>query len=211
MGSNDGESDEKPVHEVKIDSFLISKYEVTQGIWQKIMNNNPSIFKKGDNYPVEEVSWDDCDAFCKKTGLRLPTEAEWEYAARAGTNTKYYWGNEPDGNYMWYWDNSGKTTHLVGQRKPNGFGLYDILGNVSEWCSDWYGEDYYKEFSPSAKGGSASGGKDNPKGPTIGQYHVLRGGSWLNARYGCRSALRAWSVPYGCNGLYGFRCARDLR
>ncbi|MEK7450052.1 MAG: formylglycine-generating enzyme family protein [Planctomycetota bacterium] len=154
MGSNDGENDEKPIHEVALNSFLISKYEVTQGQWQKIMNNNPSNFK-GDNNPVEQVSWDDCQEFCKrsetesasggKTGLRLPTEAEWEYAARAGTTTKYYWGDSINDDYLW--DNSNLGTHPVGQKKPNGFGLYDMLGNVWEWCQDWYGAIYYQTSS----------------------------------------------------------------
>lgn len=167
MGSNDGAADEEPVHEVSLDSYLISKYEVTQEVWQKVMGNNPSYFK-GNNLPVEGVSWDDCQEFYRNTGLRLPTEAEWEYACRAGTNTKYYWGDDKaDGDYMWWSDNSGYTTHPVGEKKPNGFGLYDMSGNVWEWCEDWYGEDYYKS-SP----------KHSPKGPGKGRYRVLRGGSW---------------------------------
>ncbi|MDI6788565.1 MAG: SUMF1/EgtB/PvdO family nonheme iron enzyme, partial [Planctomycetota bacterium] len=176
MGSNDGHDDEKPIHEVTVSNFLIGKYEVTQGVWQKIMGNNPSHFK-GDNHPVEQVSWNDCQEFCRKAGLQLPTEAEWEYVCRAGTNTKYYWGNESNSNYMWYDKNSNSTTHPVGQKKPNAFGLYDIIGNVWEWCQDWYDANYYKN-SP----------KDNPTGPSSGEYRVLRGGSWNNNANNCRTA-----------------------
>lgn len=200
MGSNDSDS-EKPVHEVAVNSFLISKFEVTQGVWQKVIGSNPSKFKKGDNYPVEQVSWDDCQEFCKKAELRLPTEAEWEYATRAGTTTKYYWGDKDDGDYMWCAANSGSTTHPVGEKKPNGFGLYDISGNVWEWCQDWYEEGYYKN-SP----------KDNPQGPSEGQDRVLRGGSWGTNGVNCRSGVRAWGVPSGrYNLMFGFRCVRDLK
>ncbi len=195
MGSNDGEADEKPVHEIRVDSFLISKYETTQGVWQKIMNNNPSNFKKGDNYPVELVSWDDCQEFCRKTGLRLPTEAEWEYACRTGTNTRFYWGDQENGDYMWYNNNSGGTTHPVGQKKPNGFGLYDMSGNVWEWCSDWYGDTYYQ-----------SSHKDNPKGAASGQGRVLRGGSWNFSANHCRSASRLRYEPANRSGVIGVRC-----
>jgi formylglycine-generating enzyme required for sulfatase activity len=198
MGSNDGDSNEKPVHKVKINSFLISKYEVTQGVYQEVMGSNPSKFQKGNNYPVEQVSWDDCQKFCKRAGLRLPTEAEWEYAAKSGTNTEFYWGNEPDVHYMWYDEKWEGGHHSMGEKKPNGFGLYDILGNVWEWCQDWYGEDYYKD-SP----------KDNPKGPASGQYHVLRGGSWCDSAYCCRSYFRVRDVPP--DNVIGFRLVRDLK
>jgi formylglycine-generating enzyme required for sulfatase activity len=176
MGSNKS-GYEKPVHEVILDSFLISKYEVTQGVYQKIMNNNPARFKTGDDYPVEQVSWDDCQGFCKKAGLRLPTEAEWEYACKAGTNTKFYWGDKEDGDYMWYNDNSGNTTHPVGGKKPNGFGLYDMSGNVWEWCQDWYGENYYKD-SP----------KNNPSGPANGMCCAAALGSAIRATAVLRTA-----------------------
>ncbi|MBI5359757.1 MAG: formylglycine-generating enzyme family protein [Planctomycetes bacterium] len=204
MGSNDGKDDEKPVHEVILDSFLISKYEVTQEVWQKTMRsdsgvssqaggNNPSYFK-GNQNPVECVSWNDCQGFCEKTGLRLSTEAEWEYACRAGTTTKYYWGNNEDGAYMWYGSNSGNTTHLVGQKKPNGYGLYDMSGNVWEWCEDWYGVDYYTK-SP----------KSNPKGHDSGEYRVLRGGSWDDVVSNCRSAGRLRTDPTIWVSIVGFR------
>jgi len=198
MGSNESD-DEKPIHDVTLNSFLISKYETTQGVWQKIMGSDPSKFK-GDNNPVEQVSWDDCQYFCKKAGLRLPTEAEWEYAARAGTTTKYYWGDKEDGDYMWYSANLGNTTHPVGQKKPNVFGLYDMSGNVWEWCQDWYGKNYY-----------GSSPKSNPTGPGSGQGRVLRGGSWGDLANLCRSALRLWRTPASRLYTYGFRCVQDLR
>jgi formylglycine-generating enzyme required for sulfatase activity len=206
MGSDTREADEKPVHEVKLDGFLIAKYEVTQAVWLKVMRSeaesrpgaggkNRSNFK-GDDLPVENVSWNDCEEFCEKTGLRLPTEAEWEYACRAGTDTKYYWGDEPGGDYMWYSQNSEEMTHPVGQKKPNGFGLYDVSGNVWEWCEDWYGADYYQN-SP----------HDNPKGPDNGECRVLRGVSWYRIVNNCRSSNRSRNGPAYWNNLFGFRCA----
>lgn len=171
----DGNSDEKPVHKVCVDDFYIGRYEVTQGQWKAIMGRNLSYFKDcGDNCPVEQVSWNDIQNFInkliQKTGkkYRLPTEAEWEYAARSrGKNEKWAGtSNESEiGDYAWYLSNSGSKTHPVGQKKPNGLGLYDMSGNVWEWCSDWYGKNYYGN-SP----------KDNPTGPSGGQFRVLRGG-----------------------------------
>ena len=203
MGSNAGSDAEKPVHEVTLNSFLISKYEVTQSQWRKVVDINPSTFKDGDNYPVECVSWNDCQKFCIGTGLRLPTEAEWEYAARAGTTTWFYWGEfreRPDGDYMWSYDNSGETTHSVGQKKPNGFGLYDMCGNVWEWCADWYGKDYYKS-SP----------KSNPAGPDTGEKRVLRGGSWNPGPYTYNSSMRVGSEPSRRESYVGFRCVQDSK
>jgi len=209
MGSNDYD-DEKPVHGVTLNSFLISKYETTQGVWQKIMGNNPSNFKKGNDHPVEQVSWDDCQEFCKKlnemksasggTGLRLPTEAEWEYAARAGTNTKYYWGDKEDGDYMWFDEKWEGGHHPVGEKKPNGFGLYDMSGNVWEWCSDWYDEKYYQN-SP----------KNNPSGPASGQFRVLRGGAWGSNAHICHSADRYFGEPSLRHFVIGFRCVASVK
>ena len=209
MGSNDYDN-AKPVHEVNVNSFLVSKYETTQGVWQKIMGNNPSNFKKGNDHPVERVSWDDCQEFCKKlnemksasggTGLRLPTEAEWEYAARAGTNTKYYWGDKEDGDYMWFGEKWEGGHHPVGEKKPNGFGLYDMSGNVWEWCSDWYDEKYYQN-SP----------KNNPSGPASGQFRVLRGGAWSHLASGCRSANRSYDEPTERGNSIGFRCVASVK
>lgn len=197
MGSNDGKDDEKPVYEVALDSFLIAKYEVTQEQWQKIMGNNPAKFKGGNN-PVEQISWDDCREFCWKTGLRLPTEAEWEYAARAGTTTKYYWGNEPDGNYMWYGEKWESGHQPVGQKQPNGFGLYDMSGNVWEWCADWYGA--YNR-----------GSQNNPTGPGSGQARVVRGGSWNVNAFNTRSANRFRYYPSYRNVRIGFRCVAPVK
>ncbi|MDP3259083.1 MAG: formylglycine-generating enzyme family protein [Thermodesulfovibrionales bacterium] len=176
----DGGSDEKLVHEVYVDDFYIGKYEVTQGQWKAIMGNNPSYFNNcGDNCPVERVSWNDVQDFINKLNsksgknYRLPTEAEWEYAARSGGKNEKYAGtsNESElGEYAWYSSNSGGKTHPVGQKKPNGLGIYDMSGNVFELVNDWYDSDYYKN-SP----------KDNPKGPSSGQSRVLRGGSWGNS------------------------------
>ncbi|RLD58109.1 MAG: sulfatase-modifying factor protein, partial [Bacteroidetes bacterium] len=151
MGSNNGGTDEKPVHRVSLDDFYIGKYEVTQKQWRKIMGNNPSHFFGCDNCPVETVSWNDVQKFItklnQKTGqhYRLPTEAEWEYAARGGSfesPTKYAGNNYVD-KVAWYYNNSNEKTHPVGEKKPNKIGIYDISGNVWEWCSDWYSNNYY--------------------------------------------------------------------
>ncbi|MCW5199985.1 SUMF1/EgtB/PvdO family nonheme iron enzyme, partial [Desulfobulbus sp. F1] len=146
------ENDEGPVHKVCVDSFWMGQYEVTQGQWKKIMDANPSEFKKGGNYPVEQVSWDDAQDFIKKlnssTGksYRLPTEAEWEYACRANSSSRYCGGDDLDA-LAWHSKNSGGSTHPVGGKQGNGFGLYDMSGNVWEWCADQYDSDYYA-FSP---------------------------------------------------------------
>ncbi len=185
MGSPEGEGDydERPQHKVIITRpFYMQTTPVTQAQWKKVIGRkflrrtkNPSYFK-GDDLPVERVSWKDAQRFLEKLNqkeqkgrYRLPTEAEWEYACRAGSATKYSFGNDEGrlGEYAWYDKNSGGKTHPVGQKKPNAWGLYDMHGNVWEWCSDWYDKDYYRN-SPSR----------NPKGPTNGRYRVLRGGSW---------------------------------
>jgi len=200
MGSPEGEGsdDEKPRHQVTVDGFYMDKTEVTQAEYERVMGNNPSIFKGCPYCPVENVSWHDAKAYCDKVGKRLPTEAEWEYAARAGTTTPYYWGNGSPDVYAWYKDNSGEKTQPVGQKKPNAWGLYDMSGNVWEWCSDWYGEKYYAE-SPG----------QNPQGPTGGQYRVLRGGSWDLYPEFLRSANRYRFEPVFRNLNFGFRCVRS--
>jgi len=201
----DGYDNEKPVHEVCLDDFYMGKYEVTQGQWKQIMGNNPSYFKDcGDNCPVEGVSWNDIQEFIQKlnnkTGknYKLPTEAEWEYAARSGgKNEKYSGGNDVD-SVAWYNKNSGNKTHPVGQKKPNGLGIYDMSGNVWEWVSDWYDGDYYKN-SP----------KNNPTGPNSGTFRVLRGGSWRG--YDTRflvPADRGSSYPGSRSSDLGFRLVR---
>ena len=166
---------EKPAHQVTLSDYYIGKYEVTQGLWKKVMGNNPSYFKKcGDDCPVENVSWNDCQEFINKlnqlTGkrFRLPTEAEWEYAARGGSKASYqtkYAGSYALDDVAWNLNNSNKKTHTVGTKKPNALGIYDMSGNVEEWCNDWYG-DY------------RSGGVMNPKGASTGSLRVIRGGGW---------------------------------
>jgi formylglycine-generating enzyme required for sulfatase activity len=170
----DGDADEKPVHEVCVGDFYMGKYEVTQGQWRKVMGSNPSKFTGcGDNCPVEMVSWDDSQNFLGKLsekggkGYRLPSEAEWEYAARSGGKAEKYSGGNDIDSVAWYSSNSGSQTHPVGQKRPNGLGIYDMTGNVWEWTGDWYGENYY-----------GSSPRDNPRGPSNEQYRALRGGSW---------------------------------
>ena len=208
MGSPANEAqrddDEGPQHKVRITKpFYMGKYELTQEQWERVVGNNPSNFK-GTRNPVESVSWNDCQDFIKKlNGLRkdkgtfsLPTEAEWEYACRAGTATKYGFGDNDRelGDYAWYNSNSGSKTHPVGQKKSNAFGLYDMHGNVWEWCADWYDKDYYDK-SP----------KDDPAGPATGSYRVVRGGSWYSVPYYLRSATRRYSTPDPRSRVIGVR------
>lgn len=192
---------EKPVHQVTLSGFSIGKYEVTQAEWQAVMGCNPSK-RKGDNRPVEWVSWDDCQVFIGKlngmTGLsfRLPTEAEWEYAARGGNRSKgfMYAGSNNIGDVAWYDGNSGSTTHDVGTKQPNELGLYDMSGNVWEWCQDGYGS------YPSSP-------QTNPTGPSSGSNRVNRGGGWNNnARY-CRVSYRSSDTPDYRGSLLGLRLA----
>ena len=194
-------SDEKPAHEVTLSDFRIGKYPVTQKLWKAVTGNNPSHFK-GNDLPVENVFWDDCQAFIKKlndlTGqqYRLPTEAEWDYAARGGRLSKgyKYAGSNNMDEAGWYNGNSNGKTHPVGQKKPNELGLYDMSGNVWEWCSDRYGR--YK-----------AGAVRNPLGPDSGGIRVYRGGSWNGyARYS-RAATRGNSAPTARRNLLGFRLA----
>ena len=191
---------EKPTHSVTLSGYYIGKYEVTQAQWKAIMGNNPSGFK-GDNLPVERVSWDDCQEFIIKlnelTGKKfsLPTEAQWEYAARGGKSvgTKYS-GRDNIENVAWYLDNSGLKTHPVGTKSPNSLGIYDMTGNVWEWCQDWFDYDYYKN-SPTT----------NPTGPNSGSNRVYRGGSWdSSARY-CRVLNRSNFTPDDRSNSLGFR------
>ena len=207
MGCSQGDgqcyADEKPQHEVQITrSFQLGKYEVTQGQWVKVMGSNPSKFKGEDRLPVEEVSWNHVQSFIAKLnalndgyGYRLPTEAEWEYAARGETTGMYYGNLDAVG---WYDKNSESKTHPVGHKQPNGFGLYDMLGNVWEWCSDWYAESYY---------GSSPG--SDPKGPSEGQARVLRGGSWDDLSSNVRASSRIKVVPFVRGNAIGFRVCRE--
>jgi len=212
MGSpeNEEERDERegPQHQVTISRpFYMGTFQVTQSQWQQVMGSNPS-YSKGDDLPVESVfCWNDGQGYlgklCKMEGVpketyRLPTEAEWEYACRAGTTTRFYTGDS-DGDLAragWYRDNSGHKTHKthpIGQKAPNAFGLYDMHGNVWEWCEDWYAA-------------YASGNIIDPRGPVKGSARVLRGGSWYNRAFLCRSAFRFYDFPaFEWYSPFGFR------
>ncbi|MFH1915521.1 MAG: SUMF1/EgtB/PvdO family nonheme iron enzyme, partial [Pseudomonadota bacterium] len=203
MGSNDGDSDEKPVHEVCVGGFWLGKYEVTQAEWKALMGSNPSHFK-GDRNPVEMVSWDDAQSFIRKLNssgngrFRLPTEAEWEYAARSGGKNEKYAGGNDVGRVAWYDGNSGRRTHPVGGKAPNGLGLYDMSGNVWEWCEDWYDKDAYSKHANSnpISNNHASGTR------------VLRGGCWYSYPSDVRSANRIRSFPGSRSSSFGFRVVR---
>lgn len=194
-------SDEKPVHSVTLSGYYIGKTEVTQALWQAVMGSNPSYFE-GDDLPVEQVSWDDCQEFIRKlnslTGqnFRLPTEAEWEFACRGGNNSRgyKYSGSNYIDNVAWYDGNSGKKTHPVATKSPNELGIYDMSGNVFEWCSDW-------------KGDYSSGAQTNPKGPYDGSRRVFRGGCWVNAARLCRSSYRFNDSPSNRIFILGLRLA----
>ncbi|MFC1634677.1 formylglycine-generating enzyme family protein [Planctomycetota bacterium] len=224
MGDKD-EVDAVP-HEVVVSSFYIDKYLVTQEEYQRITGKNPSRWKAGKN-PVEQVRWSDavryCNARSKLEGLqpcydlntwqcnfdadgyRLPTEAEWEYACRAGTTRAYFFGDDPAKlkDYAWFEQNSGSKPRPVGQKRPNQWGLYDMHGNVWEWCNDFYKVDYYQE-SP----------EENPKGPKTSETKVVRGGAWKFRAESCRSGYRYNEAPgytdvcFGYD-IYGFRCVRN--
>ena len=195
-------SDEKPVHQVTLtNDYYMGKYEVTQALWQAVMGSNPSNFK-GDNLPVETVNWNDCQEFISKlnslTGrkFRLPTEAEWEYAARGGKKSRgyQYSGSRKISDVAWYEGNSRSKTHPVGRKQANELGIYDMSGNVWEWCSDWYGS-------------YSSSSQTNPMGSDSGAKRVRRGGSWCYIARICRSSYRYGDAP-DCRGLYlGLRLA----
>ena len=194
--------DEKPVHQVTLtNDYYMGKYEVTQALWQAVMGSNPSNFK-GDNLPVETVNWNDCQEFISKlnslTGrkFRLPTEAEWEYAARGGKKSRgyQYSGSRKISDVAWYEGNSRSKTHPVGRKQANELGIYDMSGNVWEWCSDWYGS-------------YSSSSQTNPMGSDSGAKRVRRGGSWCYIARICRSSYRYGDAP-DCRGLYlGLRLA----
>lgn len=211
MGENEslaeGKGDERPAHEVTITKpFYMGIHEVTQDQWQKIMGNNPSKHVGADN-PVDSVSWHDAQEFIKRLNrmekhgyYRLPTEAEWEYAARAGANSRYPFGNDesmlPD--YAWITDNSGGVTHPVGQKKPNQWGIFDTSGNVREWTQDWYDDAYYSK-SPAL----------DPKGPDRGYGKSYRGGSKDGGVFPTRSSYRWRETPDTVAQNLGFRIVRD--
>ena len=202
---SDADDDESPLHDVTLSDFYIGKTEVTQALWRAVMGTYPSHFS-GDNLPVESVSWNDCQEFIRKlnakTGkyFRLPTEAEWEYAARGGNRSRghKYSGNDNIGSVAWYDSNSNSKTHPVGTKESNELGIYDMSGNVREWCGDWYGS-------------YSSSSQTNPKGAARGYFRVCRGGSWYNFASYCRSTNRNGDSPaYGYNFI-GFRLAHPVK
>ena len=190
---------EKPVHRVTLSGYYIGMYEVTQELWEAVMGSNPS-YHAASQYPVESVSWNDCKEFVSRlsslTGMifRLPTEAEWEYAARGGNKSLHYKysGSGNIGNVAWYGENSRSKTHAVGTKTANELGIYDMSGNVYEWCSDWYGS-------------YSAGAQTNPQGPSSGSYRVLRGGSWINYAGNCRVSIRSYDDPGNSNINFGLR------
>ena len=198
------EDDERPAHTVTLSGYYIGKYEVTQAQWKAIMGTNPSRFQ-GDNLPVECVSWDDCQEFIRKlnqlTGKKfsLPTEAQWEYAARGGKSggTKYSGSDNIDA-VAWYRDNADRKTHPVGTKSPNSLGIYDMSGNVEEWCSDWYGD--YSSYS-----------QTNPTGPNSGSDRVCRGGGWSYSARSCRVSSRDDGTPDCRYDGLGFRLCLEER
>ena len=204
MGSNKAD-DEEPKHRVTISDFYIGKYLVTQREWQYIMGNNPSYFK-GNSLPLEQITWQMANDFIlklnQKTGFcfRLPTEAEWEFAARGGNNSNQYDfpGSDDIEEVGWYEYNSEKKTHPIGLKKPNELGIFDMCGNVWEWCSDWYGENYYAD-SP----------QNNPKGPITGKLRVYRGGSMNSYDGDCTVSSRYQSDWMDKGLLVGIRLAHS--
>ena len=204
MGGNEN-NNEKPIHNVTLSSFKIAKYETTQAQWQKVMGSNPSYPKGCVDCPVRIVSWDAVQTFIKKLNTlcgknyRLPTEAEWEYAARGGKKSKKfeYAGSNDINAVAWTSANSGSNPHPVGQKEANELGLYDMSGNVFEWCNDWYDENYY---------GKSPG--NDPKGPATGPYRAIRGGNWVSEPALSRVAYRP-PVQVGW-GAIGFRLASSL-
>jgi formylglycine-generating enzyme required for sulfatase activity len=204
MGSKQSER-EQPIHTVQLEGFDLGATPVTQAQYEAIMGTNPSGFK-GSNRPAENVSWDEAVEFCEKlsaeTGeaFSLPTEAQWEYACRAGSPAAWCFGDDESklDDYAWYSGNSAGETHPVREKRPNDWGLYDMHGNVWEWCQDW-GGNYPRKGST----------ESNPKGPSTGSCRVGRGGSWRGAPEDCRSALRGWYAPSGRSSNLGFRVARS--
>jgi sulfatase modifying factor 1 len=211
MGSILGGEDERPIHEVVLNDFYIGRYEVTQLEWHMIMDQdtNKCYFEGCDSCPVERVSWYNIQEFIDKLNektkmnYRLPTEAEWEYTARGGLLSKgcKYSGSNDDVTVAWKVGNSNTMTHPVGRKKPNELGIYDMTGNVFEWCTDWYSSTYYQVSA-----------KDNPTGPADGIFRVIRGGSWFYDYSGLRVTDRESSNPSFRYGYVGFRlCRSDLK
>jgi formylglycine-generating enzyme required for sulfatase activity len=232
MGSDKESPDEAPAHRVRVGGFLMDKFEVTHEMFVKAQLPNPSHWQDNPKKPVERVRWRDAKQYCNErslleglepcydeksptwechyeaSGYRLPTEAEWEYACRAGTDREYDFGPADKlKQYAWFEDNAGARTHPVGQKKPNAWGLYDLYGNVSEWCEDVYSPDYYRQ-SP----------VDNPRGPAeagLDPKRVMRGGSWKASANMCRATFRQGQRTGDTDACFytdycGFRCVRAL-
>lgn len=192
-GDNECYLDEFPTRPITLTrGYWLGQTEVTQAAYEKITGDNPSVFS-GPNLPVDMVEWDDADYYCRQIDGRLPTEAEWEYAARAGTKGSRY-GKLDD--IAWYWKNSNFTTHPVGLKKPNAFGLYDMLGNVVEWTYSWYTVQHSQE-------------NINPKGPSEAEFKSLRGGGWWDDPDLVRASYRSRIEPGDTDHNIGFRCAMD--
>ena len=212
----DAESDEKPTHSVTLSDYYIGQTEVTQALWRAVMgttvqqqrdkaNTSWSIYGEGDNYPMYYINWEECQTFVQKLNsllssqlggkrFALPTEAQWEYAARGGkkSNGYKYSSSNTIGNVAWYTDNSGSSTHPVATKSPNELGLYDMSGNVYEWCKDWYGN-------------YTSSSQSNPQGASSGRRRVLRGGSWDYDASFCRVSYRSYCAPADRRGVLGLR------
>ena len=199
----DAESDESPVHNVTLSDYYIGETEVTQELWQAVMGTNPS-YSKGNKKPVEQVSWNDCQKFIKKLNqligknFRLPTEAEWEYAARCGDKSKgyKYSGSNTIDTVAWYTSNSGSKTHDVKTKQANELGIYDMSGNVYEWCQDWYGS-------------YSNGAQTNPTGSSSGSSRVLRGGSWGSIAGRCRVSNRSSNYSGYLSNHLGLRLSHS--
>jgi len=225
MGDDDGEDDERPAHKVKVAAFYIDRFEVTQKAYTSLTGANRSRHR-GDERPAEQVTWLDAARYCNSRsakeglkpcynlttlacdfaadGYRLPTEAEWERACRAGTTSDYAFGTDPRHlrQHAWFKANAQGTTHPVGQKQASPWGLYDMQGNVSEWCNDFYDEAFY----PASE-------SENPRGPASGKYRVLRGGNWDSSETTCRSSARHFEAPGFADVCFrrdavGFRCVR---
>jgi len=209
MGSPDGNWDEKPAHQVCVSAFKIDRTEVTQAEYTKVTKHNPSWFVANSYFawnrcvgdcPVENVTWTQASEYCVAVGKRLPTEAEWEYAARGGSATKYACGNSKQclADFAWFGENADGKSHPVAQKKPNGYGLYDMFGNVAEWVFDIYDEQYYRHVI-----------QQDPKGAFEGATRSVRGSDYDGAVYGLRSAYRSELMSIQRDATIGFRCAQN--
>ena len=228
MGDDNGDDDERPARRVSVGAFLMDKYEVTQKAYKDLMGTIPPTKTPAADRPVQQTTWLQAAQYCNARslregltpcydvstlkcsfdvdGYRLPTEAEWEYACRAGTTGDYFFGGDPRvlTKYAWFKGNARKAAHPVGRMQPNNWGLYDMQGNISEWCNDHYDEAWYQKA-----------GGDNPRGPDTAQYRVLRGGNWDSSAETCRSSARHFEAPGFADVCFrrdaiGFRCVRRL-